>query len=194
MFGILRHVCYCDDNCPMPRDGCMSDQWANRIVRFGVQAADQFLANPNNARIHPQEQREAVKGSLDTLGWIDVVKVNRNTGFLYDGHERVMQALAKGDQTPIPFLEVDLTEEEEGLALLTFDWITQMAVYDRNLLQDLMAQVDTDNAALQSLLASMAEENGIIPPDFDPVGIDDQPRLDEKNKCTCPECGHEFTP
>lgn len=31
-------------------------------------------------------------------------------------------------------------------------------------------------------------------PDFEPVGIDEQGRLDEKAKCTCPECGHEFTP
>jgi len=29
---------------------------------------------------------------------------------------------------------------------------------------------------------------------FNPVDIDTQPRLDEKAKVTCPECGHEFTP
>lgn len=31
-------------------------------------------------------------------------------------------------------------------------------------------------------------------PNFDPVGGDDQGRLDEKAKVTCPECGHEFAP
>lgn len=31
-------------------------------------------------------------------------------------------------------------------------------------------------------------------PNFEPVGIDEQGRLDEKAKCKCPECGHEFTP
>jgi hypothetical protein len=31
-------------------------------------------------------------------------------------------------------------------------------------------------------------------PTFDPVGMDEQGRLDEKAKVTCPECGHAFTP
>jgi hypothetical protein len=31
-------------------------------------------------------------------------------------------------------------------------------------------------------------------PAFDPVGADDQSRLDRKKTATCPECGHEFTP
>jgi ParB-like chromosome segregation protein Spo0J len=31
-------------------------------------------------------------------------------------------------------------------------------------------------------------------PTFEPVGMDEQGRLDEKAKVTCPECGHEFTP
>jgi hypothetical protein len=44
------------------------------------------------------------------------------------------------------------------------------------------------------MLAKLAEEEGIAPPDFDPAGIEDQSRLDEKAKITCPECGHEFTP
>jgi hypothetical protein len=78
-----------------------------------------------------------------------------------------MQALARGDQTPIPFLEVDISEEEEGLALTIFDWITQMARYDRDILNDLMAQVETDSEVLQSLLSDMAESEGIIPPTGD---------------------------
>lgn len=34
----------------------------------------------------------------------------------------------------------------------------------------------------------------VYPPDFQPVGIDEQPRLDQKKLVICPECGHEFTP
>ena len=30
-------------------------------------------------------------------------------------------------------------------------------------------------------------------PDFEPVGMDEQPRLDEKTPIECPKCGHEFT-
>ena len=35
--------------------------------------------------------------------------------------------------------------------------------------------------------AEMAEEAGIVPPD-DPVPSEEQPRLDEKSKITCPKC------
>lgn len=31
-------------------------------------------------------------------------------------------------------------------------------------------------------------------PDFEPVGLDEQGRLDEKAKVCCPQCGHEFVP
>jgi hypothetical protein len=31
-------------------------------------------------------------------------------------------------------------------------------------------------------------------PDFQPIPEDEVPRLDEKKKVVCPECGHEFTP
>ena len=31
-------------------------------------------------------------------------------------------------------------------------------------------------------------------PDFQPVGIDEQGRLDQKSPVTCPECGHAFIP
>jgi len=35
---------------------------------------------------------------------------------------------------------------------------------------------------------------GMMVPDFQPVGIDEQPRLDQKSPVTCPECGAEFVP
>jgi len=46
----------------------VSDFWANRIVEYGVKPADQFLAHELNARRHPGGQRDALRGSLDTVG------------------------------------------------------------------------------------------------------------------------------
>ena len=37
-------------------------------------------------------------------------------------------------------------------------------------------------------------ELGAVVPDFEPVGMDEQPRLDQKAPITCPHCGEEFTP
>jgi hypothetical protein len=35
---------------------------------------------------------------------------------------------------------------------------------------------------------------GVTPPDFAPTDMSEQPRLDEKKRVTCPECGAEFAP
>lgn len=146
-----------------------SSKWTNRIVRYGTMEADQFTANPRNPRRHPIEQREAVKGSLDTLGWIAPVIVSARSQYIIDGHERVMQALGKGDETPVPFIEVDLSEEEEALALASFDWITYMATYDQDTLSDLLQSIDTNNEALQTLLDDLASQNNISLDDDEPL-------------------------
>ena len=39
------------------------------IIGHGWENADQLLAHPSNPRIHPKAQQDALKGSLDTLGW-----------------------------------------------------------------------------------------------------------------------------
>lgn len=138
--------------------------WRNRIIGHGEQPADQFTANPRNPRRHPQKQRDAVAGSLATLGWIAPVIVNKRTGYVIDGHERIWQAMAQ-DNADVPYVEVDLSEDEEALALATFDWITYLAEYDRDILDDLLREVNTDNVALQEVITQLATLQGVIPPD-----------------------------
>lgn len=133
--------------------------WQNRIVGYTTKRADQLTGNPRNPRRHPQKQRNAVKGSLDTLGWIAPVLENVRTGYLIDGHERVMQALGMGDDTLVPVVQIDLDEAEEAQALATFDYITYMAEYDRDSLDSLLRDVSSDNNSVQELLADLAERN-----------------------------------
>ena len=94
------------------------DVFTNRIIGYATKPADQFQANPLNYRKHPQRQRDAVNGSLRELGWIAAVVENVQTGNLIDGHERVWQALKNNED--VPYLQVDLTEAEEKLALAIF--------------------------------------------------------------------------
>lgn len=164
----------------------------NRIIGYGTKPADQFQANALNYRKHPQRQRDAVQASLRELGWIGVVVENRTTGNLIDGHERVWQALANNED--VPYIEVELSEAQEKLALVVFDPITYMAETDAEVLDALLREVNSDEAALQELLAELAEDAGIVPPDFEPVDASEQPRLDQKKPVTCPHCGEEFTP
>lgn len=133
--------------------------FANRIIGYGTKAADQFEANPLNYRRHPQKQRDAVQASLRELGWIGVVVENVTTGNLIDGHERVWQALANNED--VPYIQVELSEAEEKLALAVFDPITYMAETDAELLDALLRETNTGEAALQKLLAGLAEDAGM---------------------------------
>jgi hypothetical protein len=153
--------------------------WDNRIVDHGVRPASEYVANPKNWRTHPMKQRAAVEGSLNEIGWIDTVIVNRRTGYLVDGHERLWQALKAGEDTPVPFIEVDLSEEEEALALASLDPIAGMAGADRAKLDELMQEINTGEAGLHEMLAELAEENDIAFGDQDEPPEDAEPQIDK---------------
>lgn len=112
-------------------------QWRNRIVGRGEQPADQFVANPDNYRIHPTAQQEALAAVLERVGWVDEVIVNRTTGNVVNGHLRIMLALQRGDRTPVPYREVELTPAEEALVLASFDPISALAGTDQQKLEEL---------------------------------------------------------
>lgn len=131
--------------------------FANRIIGYGTKAADQFEANPLNYRTHPQKQSDAMQASLRELGWIGVVVENKTTGNLIDGHERVWQALKNNED--VPYIEVELSEAEEKLALAVFDPITYMAETDSAILDELLRDVNAGEDALRELLSQMYAEN-----------------------------------
>lgn len=146
--------------------------WKLRIVGSGSKPASQFLPNPLNYRLHPQAQRDAVRGSLTELGWIQNVIENVRTGNLIDGHERVMSALQNGD-TEVPYIQVDLSPEEEKLALAVLDPIGAMAETDDKILAELLKEVETGDAGLQALLDEMATESGIVPSVEEEISVTD---------------------
>lgn len=182
----------------------MAEKWRNRIVDSGTLRAADFLANEANWRIHPKQQQDGLSGALAEIGWIQNVVVNRRTSAewgrdqgvetLVDGHLRVSLALSVSDDEPVPVVYVDLTPNEERLALVSIDPLSAMAATDKGQLDALLREVNTGDAGLMEMLAGLAQQQGITAPDFDPVGIEEQGRLDEKKKVTCPECGYEFAP
>lgn len=137
------------------------EAWRNRIVGNDMVAASQLLANPQNWRVHPKAQQDALAGALEQIGWIQDVIVNQQTGHVVDGHLRVSLALRQGDDTPVPVKYVDLTEAEEKLALATIDPLSAMAVADKTQLDALLREVNTDSAALQAMMADVARSAGI---------------------------------
>ena len=178
--------------------------WANRIVGYGEEDPTQLLAHPHNWRIHPKYQQDALAGALDEVGWIDEVTVNKRTGYVVDGHLRAALAISKGEAT-VPVKYVDLSEEEEAYVIATKDPIAAMAAADSEILADLLAQVRTEDAAVQKLLNEVAAEAGVVigdePPEDPEPQIDRAAELQEKwgvktgdvwgmgAYTVCPKCG-----
>jgi hypothetical protein len=132
--------------------------WKNRIVGYTLEVPEDLLANPANARRHPPAQRDALRGSLDELGWVAPVIVNDVTGMVCDGHARIEEAITEGAPV-IPVLHIEVSEAEERLFLAVFDPISALAKFDQERLDDLIASIATDNTALNDLLASLSGED-----------------------------------
>jgi len=91
--------------------------WKNRIIEYGEMPANQYLAHELNARRHPGKQREALIGSLNEVGWVAPVIVSARTGKLLDGHARIEETITKDENAPVPFVKVDVSENEERTIL-----------------------------------------------------------------------------
>jgi hypothetical protein len=129
--------------------------WRSRIVRYTETPPEDLCAHPGNAHFHPGRQREVMRAVLTDVGWIAPVIENVRTGHLLDGHLRVEEALSAG-VARIPVIQVDLSEEEEAEALVTFDGIGQLARWERDRLDDLIADVATDSTAIDELLQDLS--------------------------------------
>lgn len=170
-----------------------------------------------NPKLH---DLDALKRSIQTHGFGDPPKYDAKLGGLVYGNGRT-EALerlhSEGQPPPRGILRLDDGEwavpvifgvdaqssaaavafaiDHNNLTLLggNLGFTDLIAIWDEEGLQhvlqdlpdtgDLLASLDTDEVG--ALLAG---------PEFEPVGDDEQSRLDEKKKIACPACGHTFSP
>lgn len=135
-------------------------KWRNRIVGYEDVSVDELTANPANWRIHPQHQQDSLLGVLHDVGIVQNIIVNQRSGYVVDGHMRVLLAM-KENQATVPVTYVDLSDAEEALVLSSIDPISALAVADKEKLDALLKQVSTDSPALQEMLANLATEAGL---------------------------------
>ncbi len=180
----------------MSNNGIPKFDWHSRIVRYGQERADQLTPHPNNPRVHPQVQRDAVAASLDKLGQIAPLLVNVNNGMIIDGVERAWQALAQGDDTLVDVVYVDLTEAEHEAALKWYDATTYLARYDLPTFEALaldfdMPELDGFDLPFMETINDLPGlmENRVLPDEFPEY---DESVEDDVEYITCPHCQKEF--
>jgi DNA modification methylase len=137
-------------------------EWKNRIVGHADMDPKMLVPNPDNWRLHPKGQQEAMEGALDDIGWVAGITVNKNTGLVVDGHLRLDLALRRGEPF-VPVTIVDLSPEEEAAVLATLDPISAMAKTDKAKLKGILAIAKSGNDRMQQLLESMKMKAGQLP-------------------------------
>jgi len=149
----------------MPRKA--PDTFRDRVQEFKRVPVAELLDHTGNFRRHPQAQQDALAGVLRDIGIAGALTAYysaREGGALtlIDGHLRK----SKGGTWPVLILDVD--DAEADLLLATHDELAAMADKDAGPLKSLLERVSSGEAAVQAMLARMAEDAGIIPQD-DPL-------------------------
>ncbi len=127
----------------------------HRLGSRAEEAPDQLARQPAQLADAPAAQRKALRGALDTVGWVQQVIVNRRTGHVVDGHARIEEALSRHEPA-VPVLYVDLSPEEEALVLATLDPIAAMAQADDEKLRACWPRSPSTTRASRALLADLA--------------------------------------
>ena len=139
-----------------------SSQWSNRIIRTEEVDPRSLLEHPLNFKIHSDMQKDATVSILDHIGWLDQIKVNQTTGFIVDGHIRVVGAIEQ-NQVTVPVAWLDLSEEEEITALATYDplgYVYYQADQDR--IAELMESINTTTPQIQDMMETWAKDEGLF--------------------------------
>lgn len=154
----------------------------------------------HNPRTLTKRQAQRLLKSWAELGQFQTVAIGPG-GEVYDGHQRLNALLTVygADYTvEARQSERELTDDERAALTLAanipagaWDW-DKLAAWDT----EKLTQWGMDDEALRTwnadsaALATMLE----VEPDFSPVSVDEQGRLDQKSPITCPLCGGVFVP
>jgi ParB-like chromosome segregation protein Spo0J len=136
----------------------------DRIKSLRRVRAGDLRQNPDNWRTHPESQREALRGVLEEVGLVDACIARE----LPDGTLELLDGHLRADMDPeqkIPVLVVTLDDAEAKKVLATLDPLAAMAEADAAKLDSLLREIDTGSEELSKMLAELAEENGVVPPD-----------------------------
>lgn len=134
--------------------------WMNRIVGTANVDPKTLLPHESNWRGHPPHQAKALAGAIAQVGFLKSVTVSKRTGKILDGHLRVEEAIRQ-QQSTISVEYVDLTAEEELVALATIDPIAAMADAQKEALKGLLATIKVSDDNLGEMLKDLGKKNAV---------------------------------
>lgn len=140
----------------------------------------------------PEYQR--IKKSIEEFGYVNPIIVNKDLTVI-GGHQR-LKVLQEQGNTEIDVIIIDLPKTKEKALNVALNKIS--GEWDFQQLSIVLSELKEEKFDI-SITGFTDEELKKIDEDlfgkqFAPIPESEVPRLDEKKKVVCPECGHEFTP
>ena len=128
----------------------------DRIKDFRRVSATTLLPHPKNWRVHNDRQRNILRGILAEIGYADALLVRE----LSDGSLQLLDGHLRAETTPnqqVPVLVLDLNDAEAEKLLATLDPLAALADTNQTMLDDLLANIETENIAVQEFLRSLTD-------------------------------------
>ena len=102
---------------------------------------DSIKPYKNNAKLHPKEQIEQIKTSIEMFGMDDPIGIWKNE--IVEGHGRLIACKELG-YTEVPIIRLDhLTDEERKAYTLAHNKLTMNSDFDLDILQEELDNFDT---------------------------------------------------
>lgn len=137
----------------------------------------------NNAKLHPKEQIEQIKKSIDEFGMNDPIAVWNNE--IVEGHGRLIACQELGINE-VPIIRLDnLTNEERKAYTLVHNKLTMNSDFDLDMLEEELEDIDINMEDFGFL--KMEEVN------LDDFFVETEPKEEKKEETIiCPYCHKEF--
>ncbi len=162
-------------------------------LRVEYLAVSGLLPYARNSRTHSDAQVSQIAASIKAFGFTNPILISEGSDIIA-GHGRALAA-AKLGMSEVPCIRLGhLTETQRRAYVIADNRLALNAGWDTAMLSLELQELQTSQFDMK-LLGFDPEEMAdiMLGPDFKAGSEDDQGKLDEKAKISCPECGHEFT-
>lgn len=156
----------------------------NEHLKIVTLKVDELTPYENNAKLHPQEQIEELKKSIQENGFCDPIAVWGKDNIIVEGHGRLIACKELG-YTEVDCIRLDhLTEEQRRSYTLTHNKLTMNTPFDSAILDvelEELQEVGVDVIGFEDIETEEVE--------LDEFFEESEPKEKEPKTIQCPHCG-----
>lgn len=148
---------------------------------------EQLKPYANNAKLHPAEQVEQIKKSIEEFGFNDPIAIWHDNEII-EGHGRLLAVMEMPEISEVPVIRLDdLTDEQRRAYMLAHNKLTMNSNFDFSILEE----------ELDAIINIDMQEFGFDNIKFDESALDSlfsdaEEKEKEPKKIQCPHCGEWF--